>query len=73
MTPVAAFVTNVDMDLGAEAMMKSIRDAAGDAVEANGGEVLKFIGLSDEWRTVVGVVGSVMRHAIGEVTKRGLA
>jgi indolepyruvate ferredoxin oxidoreductase len=30
MTPVAAFVTNGDMDLGAEAMMKSIRDAAGD-------------------------------------------
>ena len=30
MTPVAAFVTNGDMDLGAESMMKSIRDAAGD-------------------------------------------
>ncbi|HTR87318.1 MAG TPA: DUF6537 domain-containing protein, partial [Reyranella sp.] len=30
MTPVAAFVLNGDMDLGAEAMMKSIRDAAGD-------------------------------------------
>jgi indolepyruvate ferredoxin oxidoreductase len=30
MTPVAAFVMNGDMDLGAEAMMKSIRDAAGD-------------------------------------------
>jgi indolepyruvate ferredoxin oxidoreductase len=30
MTPVAAFVTNGDMDLGAEAMMKSIRDAAGN-------------------------------------------
>jgi indolepyruvate ferredoxin oxidoreductase len=29
MTPVAAFVTNGDMDLGTEAMMKSIRDAAG--------------------------------------------
>ena len=28
--PVAAFVTNGDMDLGAEAMMKSIRDAAGE-------------------------------------------
>jgi indolepyruvate ferredoxin oxidoreductase len=28
--PVAAFVMNGDMDLGAEAMMKSIRDAAGD-------------------------------------------
>ncbi|MBN9086866.1 MAG: indolepyruvate ferredoxin oxidoreductase family protein [Reyranella sp.] len=28
MTPVAAFVTNGDMDLGTEAMMKSIRDAA---------------------------------------------
>jgi indolepyruvate ferredoxin oxidoreductase len=30
MTPVAAFVLNGDMDLGAEAMMKTIRDAAGD-------------------------------------------
>jgi indolepyruvate ferredoxin oxidoreductase len=30
MTPVASFVMNGDMDLGAEAMMKSIRDAAGD-------------------------------------------
>jgi indolepyruvate ferredoxin oxidoreductase len=30
MTPVAAFVLNGDMDLGAEAMMKAIRDAAGD-------------------------------------------
>jgi indolepyruvate ferredoxin oxidoreductase len=30
MTPVAAFVMNGDMDLGAEAMMKSIRDAAGN-------------------------------------------
>src|SRR6266404_2653215 len=30
MQPVAAFVLNGDMDLGAEAMMKSIRDAAGD-------------------------------------------
>ncbi len=30
MTPVAAFVMNGDMDLGAEAMMKSIRDAAGE-------------------------------------------
>jgi len=30
MTPVAAFVMNGDMDLGTEAMMKSIRDAAGD-------------------------------------------
>jgi indolepyruvate ferredoxin oxidoreductase len=30
MTPVAAFVLNGDMDLGTEAMMKSIRDAAGD-------------------------------------------
>jgi indolepyruvate ferredoxin oxidoreductase len=30
MTPVAAFVTNGDMDLGTEAMMKSIRDAAGN-------------------------------------------
>ena len=30
MTPVAAFVMNGDMDLGAEAMMKSIRDATGD-------------------------------------------
>ena len=30
MTPVAAFVLNGDMDLGAEAMMKSIRDAAGE-------------------------------------------
>jgi indolepyruvate ferredoxin oxidoreductase len=29
MQPVAAFVTNGDMDLGAESMMKSIRDAAG--------------------------------------------
>jgi indolepyruvate ferredoxin oxidoreductase len=29
MQPVAAFVMNGDMDLGAEAMMKSIRDAAG--------------------------------------------
>ena len=28
--PVAAFVMNGDMDLGAEAMMKAIRDAAGD-------------------------------------------
>ena len=28
--PVAAFVTNGDMDLGAEAMMKTIRDAAGE-------------------------------------------
>jgi indolepyruvate ferredoxin oxidoreductase len=28
--PVAAFVMNGDMDLGAEAMMKSIRDAAGE-------------------------------------------
>ncbi|MFO1162829.1 MAG: indolepyruvate ferredoxin oxidoreductase family protein [Reyranellaceae bacterium] len=28
--PVAAFVMNGDMDLGAEAMMKTIRDAAGD-------------------------------------------
>ena len=30
MQPIAAFVMNGDMDLGAEAMMKSIRDAAGD-------------------------------------------
>ena len=30
MQPVAAFVMNGDMDLGAEAMMKSIRDAAGE-------------------------------------------
>ena len=30
MTPVASFVMNGDMDLGAEAMMKSIRDATGD-------------------------------------------
>src|SRR5436189_160569 len=30
MQPVAAFVMNGDMDLGAEEMMKSIRDAAGD-------------------------------------------
>ncbi len=30
MTPVAAFVLNGDMDLGAESMMKSIRDATGD-------------------------------------------
>ncbi len=30
MQPVAAFVTNGDMDLGAESMMKSIRDAATD-------------------------------------------
>jgi indolepyruvate ferredoxin oxidoreductase len=30
MQPVAAFVLNGDMDLGAEAMMKSIRDAAGE-------------------------------------------
>jgi len=30
MQPVAAFVLNGDMDLGTEAMMKSIRDAAGD-------------------------------------------
>jgi len=30
MTPVAAFVMNGDMDLGTEAMMKSIRDASGD-------------------------------------------
>jgi indolepyruvate ferredoxin oxidoreductase len=30
MTPVAAFVLNGDMDLGAEAMMKSIREAAGE-------------------------------------------
>jgi indolepyruvate ferredoxin oxidoreductase len=30
MTPVAAFVMNGDMDLGAESMMKAIRDAAGD-------------------------------------------
>jgi indolepyruvate ferredoxin oxidoreductase len=30
MTPVAAFVMNGDMDLGTEAMMKSIRDAAGN-------------------------------------------
>jgi indolepyruvate ferredoxin oxidoreductase len=30
MTPVAAFVMNGDMDLGTEAMMKSIRDAASD-------------------------------------------
>jgi indolepyruvate ferredoxin oxidoreductase len=29
MQPVAAFVTNGDMDLGAESMIKSIRDAAG--------------------------------------------
>ncbi|MBS0222609.1 MAG: indolepyruvate ferredoxin oxidoreductase family protein [Proteobacteria bacterium] len=29
MTPVAAFVMNGDMDLGAESMMKAIRDAAG--------------------------------------------
>jgi indolepyruvate ferredoxin oxidoreductase len=34
MTPVAAFVMNGDMDLGAEAMMKSIRDAAGDEAVA---------------------------------------
>ena len=34
MTPVAAFVLNGDMDLGAEAMMKSIRDAAGDEATA---------------------------------------
>jgi indolepyruvate ferredoxin oxidoreductase len=32
--PVAAFVMNGDMDLGAEAMMKSIRDAAGDEATA---------------------------------------
>ena len=31
MQPVAAFVMNGDMDLGAEGMMKSIRDAAGDS------------------------------------------
>ncbi len=30
MQPVAAFVLNGDMDLGAETMMKNIRDAAGD-------------------------------------------
>ena len=30
MQPVAAFVLNGDMDLGAESMMKSIRDAAGE-------------------------------------------
>ncbi|MBS0517561.1 MAG: indolepyruvate ferredoxin oxidoreductase family protein [Proteobacteria bacterium] len=30
MQPVAAFVLNGDMDLGAESMMKAIRDAAGD-------------------------------------------
>jgi indolepyruvate ferredoxin oxidoreductase len=30
MQPVAAFVMNGDMDLGAESMMKAIRDAAGD-------------------------------------------
>src|SRR5205814_9953056 len=30
MQPVAAFVMNGDMDLGAEAMMKSIREAAGE-------------------------------------------
>jgi len=30
MQPVAAFVLNGDMDLGADAMMKSIRDAAGE-------------------------------------------
>ena len=30
MQPVAAFVLNGDMDLGADSMMKSIRDAAGD-------------------------------------------
>ena len=30
MQPVAAFVLNGDMDLGAESMMKSIREAAGD-------------------------------------------
>ena len=34
MTPVAAFVMNGDMDLGADAMMKSIRDAAGDEAVA---------------------------------------
>jgi indolepyruvate ferredoxin oxidoreductase len=34
MTPVAAFVMNGDMDLGAEAMMKSIRDAAGNDATA---------------------------------------
>ncbi len=32
--PVAAFVMNGDMDLGAEALMKSIRDAAGDDATA---------------------------------------
>jgi indolepyruvate ferredoxin oxidoreductase len=34
MTPVAAFVLNGDMDLGAEAMMKAIRDAAGEDATA---------------------------------------
>jgi indolepyruvate ferredoxin oxidoreductase len=34
MQPVAAFVLNGDMDLGTEAMMKSIRDAAGDEATA---------------------------------------
>src|SRR5690242_7162379 len=43
MTPVAAFVTNGDMDLGTEAMMKSIRDAAGN-------DAVSFVDRSEERR-----------------------
>jgi indolepyruvate ferredoxin oxidoreductase len=58
MTPVAAFVTNGDMDLGTEAMMKSIRDAAGnDAVSFVDGTGLATAILGDSIATNLFMLG----------------
>src|SRR5579883_1219549 len=58
MTPVAAFVTNGDMDLGTDAMMKSIRDAAGnDAVSFVDGTGLATAILGDSIATNLFMLG----------------
>ena len=65
MQPVAAFVMNGDMDLGAEAMMKSIRDAAGE-------EATTFVDGTGLATAILGVSIATNLFMLGYAWQKGL-
>jgi indolepyruvate ferredoxin oxidoreductase len=73
MTPVAAFVMNGDMDLGAEAMMKSIRDAAGqDATSFVDGTGLATAILGDSIATNLFMLGYAWQKGLVPLSLQAL-
>jgi indolepyruvate ferredoxin oxidoreductase len=73
MQPVAAFVTNGDMDLGTESMMKAIRDAAGDeATSFVDGTGLATALLGDSIATNLFMLGYAWQKGLVPLSLEGL-